>query len=254
MGFGSPTYKRVCTPDPMVRPAGRTTGLCGDDRRAELPDQPNADRSLIASKPPADPRKRTAILAQLVGAIDADNAQHISDRLLSTFGSLGGIFAATSEALDRAAGAPVGALLSHARIAVEASLREKILRARCDPESPLFRDYIRARLAPFREEVLLAVFLDHRNQYIADEIGGQGSVAALTVMGRSLFRRALELNATGLILAHNHPSGSAAPSQADITATTRLERVAAAIDIRLIDHLVVGDGRMVSMRLAGLLS
>ena len=155
--------------------------------------------------------------------------------------------------MARAAGPAVAGLLSSAREAVEESLREQVARTPCDAENPLFRDYLRARLVHCPEEVLIAVFLDAECRFICDEPVGQGGMSSLTMSGRPLFRRAMELNATALILAHNHPSGNARPSDSDVKATRRLASVARAMEIHLLDHLVVGRRQISSMRLAGLL-
>jgi DNA repair protein RadC len=248
MGFSTSALKRRGAPYPLVRHGGGASGLRDDERRAQLSDQ-YFDRGGFASLS----RSQGGIVAlrHLLAEIDAANADHHSARLIKAFGTLGGVFAATPEAIDAVAGAAVSSLLNTARAAVETSLREKVLRNTCDVEMPAFREYVRSRLQNLKDEALLVVFLDSEKGFIADEIVSQGGVIGLDISGRTLFRRALELNATALILAHNHPSGKAIPSRTDIAATRRLHLTAATLNITLLDHLVVGNGQIASMRLGG---
>ena len=96
-----------------------------------------------------------------------------------------------------------------------------------------------------------AVFLDAQNTYLDDHSLGVGRQAALTLRMRELFSRALAVGASGLIIAHNHPSGDCRPSEWDITSTKRLQGIAQALDIQLIDHLIITATSAYSMRAAG---
>ena len=105
-----------------------------------------------------------------------------------------------------------------------------------------------------REDEALAVLLmDNKNHVIGTEIVGTGGTSSVEVRMAQLFRAAVRLNATGIILAHNHPSGIAEPSQADEMITGRLRDALALVDIRVLDHIVVGDGTCVSYAERGLL-
>lgn len=97
------------------------------------------------------------------------------------------------------------------------------------------------------------VFVDARQSQLGDASIGMGSMGALSLRMREIFGEALRLDARGLILAHNHPSGHCRPSGSDITATRRLAEVARALDIELIDHLIFTDEAVYSMRAGGLL-
>ena len=108
------------------------------------------------------------------------------------------------------------------------------------------RRYLEARLRGRRNEVFVAVFLDNRHQPIAYEELFQGTVDGATVHPRVVVRRALMHNAAALVVAHGHPSGVAEPSLADRAITRRLADALALVDVRLIDHFVVGDGECVS--------
>ena len=115
------------------------------------------------------------------------------------------------------------------------------------------RRYLEARLRGRRNEVFVAVFLDSRHQPIAYEELFQGTVDGAGVYPRVVVRRALMHNAAALVVAHAHPSGVAEPSPADRGVTRRLAEALALVDVRLIDHFVVGDGEVVSFAERGLL-
>ena len=115
------------------------------------------------------------------------------------------------------------------------------------------RRYIEARLRGYRNEVFAMLYLDCRNRVIAFEETFSGTVDGTTVHPRVVVRRALMHNAAACIAAHSHPSGVAEPSRADRALTKRLLDALALVEIRLIDHFVVGDGELVSFAERGLL-
>jgi len=101
-------------------------------------------------------------------------------------------------------------------------------------------------------EFFCCVFLDTRHRVLAYEELFAGTIDGATVHPREVVKRALELNAAAVIVAHNHPSGVAEPSRADETLTTKLKDALALVDIRMLDHLIVGDGECVSLSERGL--
>ncbi|MEQ8771577.1 MAG: JAB domain-containing protein [Erythrobacter sp.] len=103
------------------------------------------------------------------------------------------------------------------------------------------------------DEKFHAIFLDRRNAYLGDAGFGTGCGPALSLRMRELFAHALELGTAGIVVAHNHPSGLCRPSETDIAATCRLSAVGAALDIQLLDHLVITRDAVFSMRAGGLL-
>ena len=117
----------------------------------------------------------------------------------------------------------------------------------------LTRRYLEARMRGRRNEVFVAVFLDSRHRPIAYEELFNGTVDGTSVHPRVVVRRALIHNAAALVVAHGHPSGVAEPSSADRAITKRLAEALALVDVRLIDHFVVGDGESVSFAERGLL-
>lgn len=114
-------------------------------------------------------------------------------------------------------------------------------------------DYLNAAMAREKVEQFRVLFLDVRNRLIADEAQARGTVNHTPVYPREVVRRALELQATALILVHNHPSGDPTPSRADLEMTQEIKAAAASLGIVLHDHLVMGNGRHVSFRREGLL-
>ncbi len=113
--------------------------------------------------------------------------------------------------------------------------------------------YLRARLASYPYEVFACLFLDNRHRVMAYEELFRGTIDGASVHPREVVRRALGHNAAAVILAHNHPSGVAEPSQSDEHITRRLREALALIDVRVVDHVVVGDGACVSFAERGLL-
>jgi DNA repair protein RadC len=111
--------------------------------------------------------------------------------------------------------------------------------------------YFAQRLRGRRHEVFAALFLDTRHRVLAFEELFQGSVDSAEVHPREVARRALAINASALIVGHNHPSGCAEPSAADRAVTVRLKQALALVDVRLLDHFIVGDGPPQSMAARG---
>ena len=115
------------------------------------------------------------------------------------------------------------------------------------------RDFLKIQLRGLAHEVFACLFLDNRHRVICFEEMFRGTIDGASVYPREVVKRALQLNAAALILAHNHPSGVAEPSQADRNITRRLAEALALVDIRVLDHIVVGDGELVSFAERGLL-
>ncbi len=115
------------------------------------------------------------------------------------------------------------------------------------------REFLRARLRDLPYEVFCCFYLDNRNRLIRFEELFRGTIDGASVHPREVVRQALEHNAAAMILAHNHPSGIAEPSQADEAITRRLRDALRLVDIRLLDHLVIGDTTCVSFAERGLL-
>lgn len=115
------------------------------------------------------------------------------------------------------------------------------------------RRFLAARLRGYHHEVFACLFLDNRHRVIAFDELFSGTIDGAAVHPREVVKRALGHNAAAVILAHNHPSGVAEPSRADEAITRRLKEALATVEIRVLDHLVVGDGEMVSLAERGLI-
>lgn len=115
------------------------------------------------------------------------------------------------------------------------------------------REFLGSRLQDYPYEVFACIFLDNRHRILHFEELFRGTIDGASVHPREVVRQALAHNAAALILAHNHPSGVAEPSQADRQITRRLVDALALVDVRVLDHLIVGRGEMVSFAEHGLL-
>jgi len=110
----------------------------------------------------------------------------------------------------------------------------------------LTHHYLASRLADKDREIFLVIFLNNQNNVIYTEEMFVGTYNSVEVHPREIVRKALKYNAVALILAHNHPSGIAEPSEADRLMTNQIEKVCSLVDIRIIDHFVIGKGEYVS--------
>jgi DNA repair protein RadC len=114
-------------------------------------------------------------------------------------------------------------------------------------------EYLTAAMGHERTEQFRVLFLDGRNKLIADEVQGIGTINHAPAYPREVVRRCLELHASAVILAHNHPSGDPVPSREDIALTTAIVRAAAMMGIAVHDHIIVGRGKWLSFRAEKLL-
>ena len=115
------------------------------------------------------------------------------------------------------------------------------------------REYLLSHYAGFQEERFLAVWLDNQNRAICVEELFRGTISATAVYPREVVRHALAHNAAGVIFAHNHPSGLSEPSAADHAITSALKKALELIDVRVLDHFVVGEGAVMSFAERGML-
>ncbi len=114
-------------------------------------------------------------------------------------------------------------------------------------------DFLRARLRDLEHEVFCCLYLDNRHRLIHFEELFRGTIDGASVHPREIVKLALQRNCAAIIVAHNHPSGVAEPSRADEIITQRVKEALALVDIRLLDHIIVGDGASVSLAERGLL-
>jgi DNA repair protein RadC len=198
----------------------------------------------------------TELLATLLGTGAAQlTVIELAEALLRDFGGLRGLLQARRDALESQRG--LGPAKTAKLLAVlELSRRylHQVL-VRGDPlESPeVTRQYLKSALRDHSNEVFACLFLDTRHRVIAFEELFYGTIDGATVYPRVVAEKALRHGAAALIVAHNHPSGISEPSLADQAITRRLKDALALLDIRLLDHFVVGDGAPVSMAARGML-
>lgn len=133
----------------------------------------------------------------------------------------------------------MGALLVAARAAMIESMRAELDDRGIDPASPRLISYLKLSMGALPHETLRVLFLDAARRLIADEQLQQGTIGHLAIYPRTIFRRAIELDAAAIILVHNHPSGDPTPSEADVAATTRLSAIGRSLDVELLEHIVV---------------
>lgn len=218
---------------------------------------------------PAGERPRERLLAEGAPALsDAEllaiflrvgvrgkSAVDLARDLLAEFGGLNGLFFASRQACTRVKGlgdakyAQLQAVLEMSRRALAEEMKQRD--ALASPAA--VRDYLRLKLAGLPHEVFLAVFLDAQNRVIEAEELFRGSLTQTAVYPREVVKRALARNAAGVILAHNHPSGVAEPSQADRWLTDQLKAALALVDVRVLDHFVVAGAASLSFAERGLL-
>ena len=183
------------------------------------------------------------------------SAVDLGGRLIREFGSLRGLMTAERQRCSVTPG--MGARrYGVLKAALELSRRHYRQEAAAGPqlESPAAtRAYLVAELRDRPFEVFCCLFLDNRHRLIAFDELFRGTIDGASVHPREVVRQALHRNAAAVILAHNHPSGVAEPSQADELITHRLKDALALVDIRVLDHIVVGDSRCTSFAERGLL-
>ena len=191
----------------------------------------------------------------LAAVLRLDGGSGVPTSLIGRFGSLTRVFGASICELERIDGMDqaMAQALHACRVLSERVLREKVSK-RCVISSwSALLAYAKVSLAGVGREQFRVYFLDKANGLIADEVMGHGTVDHAPVYPREVMRRALELDASALILAHNHPSGDPTPSTADIDMTRQVIEAGRALKIAVHDHLVVGVDSVASFKALGLI-
>ncbi|KAF0814938.1 hypothetical protein IGB42_00014 [Andreprevotia sp. IGB-42] len=218
---------------------------------------------------PIDERPREKLLTRGAAALsDAEllaiflrvgivgsSAVDLARTLLLRFGSLNALFAAARSDFSAVPGmgdakfAQLQAVLEMSRRA----LSEEISRNSVLGSPAAVRDYLVLLLRGRSNEVFVALFLDAANRLISCEEVAQGSLTEARVYPRELAKKALNLNAASIIVAHNHPSGNAQPSAADIALTRHLAEALKLLEIKLLDHFLVAGHQVISFAEQGLM-
>jgi DNA repair protein RadC len=191
----------------------------------------------------------------LFNAIERIDVKPLAKALLAAFGDLNGVVAASEHRLTQVPGTTPKVWL---QLRVVEAFAHRMAQARVMQRSVIsswddLMAYCRTVMAHRDTEQFRVLFLDRKNVLIADEAQGKGTVDHVPVYPREVARRALELNASALILVHNHPSGDPTPSGADVAMTEEVVRACAAIGVTLHDHVVIGRGAEASFRSLGLI-
>ncbi len=168
--------------------------------------------------------------------IGADRAS----ALLARFKSLPAVVGGDSAEIDRIAGARAAGLIDAARETAIRMTRADAYKRPCLSSTTAVRDYLNVVMAWEAREQFRVLFLDKRNSLIADEVMGWGTVDHAPVYPREVVRRALELDASAVILVHNHPTGDPTPSSADVQITRLVIEACRALGITVHDHIVIG--------------
>ena len=191
----------------------------------------------------------------LCRSIPRGDVKPLAKALLARFGSLGGVLGAPLADLTAMAGVGKAVALD-LKLVHEAARRmgrEAVIRRPVITSSSQLATYVKTTLAHEPREQFRVLFLDKKNQLIADEVLGHGTVDHAPVYPREVMRRALELASSAVILVHNHPSGDPTPSNADVDMTRQIVEAGRALRILVHDHLVVGRDGVVSFKSLGLL-
>jgi DNA repair protein RadC len=191
----------------------------------------------------------------LFNAIPRIDVKPLAKTLLATFGDLNGVIAAPEPRLMEIAGVTPKV---HLQLRILEAVAHRMARARVMQREVLsswdaLMRYCKTVMAYRDTERFRILFLDRKNVLVADEEQGKGTVDHVPVYPREVAKRALELNASAIILVHNHPSGDPTPSEADIAMTEAIEQACTAIGVVLHDHVVIGRESDASFRALGLL-
>lgn len=191
----------------------------------------------------------------LFRAIPRQDVKPLARRLIDTFGDFNGVLSAPPARLAQVEG--VGpAVIAEVKIVEAAAHRlaqGRVLNKPALSSWDALVTYCHTVMSHRETEQFRILFLDRKNVLIADEQQARGTVDHVPVYPREVVKRALELNASAMILVHNHPSGDPTPSESDIQMTSQIDTAARALGITVHDHLIIGKSRELSFRAQGLL-
>ena len=191
----------------------------------------------------------------LFRAIPRQDVKPIAHALIAAFGDFNRVLSAQPHQLMQVSG--IGeAVVTELKIieaAAHRMARARILQRHVVSSWDALLDYCHTVMAHRETEQFRILYLDRKNVVIADEEQAKGTVDHVPVYPREVVKRALELNASALILVHNHPSGDPTPSESDISMTAQINTAAQALGLTVHDHLIIGKSRELSFRAKGLL-
>jgi DNA repair protein RadC len=178
----------------------------------------------------------------LTFAIPYSDVKPLAKRLIEHFGSFNQVFDAPAETLMQFTGLREysAVLIKLVKACSEYSLRAEALKRQQLKSLSILVDYCRASMGGLADEQFRVIFLNSQNEVIAEEIVQEGTVNQTVVYPRKVLELALKHKATGLILVHNHPSGNLTPSTADQELTRSLVKASRALNLTVLDHLIIG--------------
>jgi DNA repair protein RadC len=191
----------------------------------------------------------------LFRAIPRQDVKPLARLLLDTFGDFNRVVAASPARLGlvKGVGPAVVLELKLVEAAAQRMMRARVIQKPVLSSWDTLLDYCHTAMAHRETEQFRVLFLDRKNVLIADEEQAKGTVDHVPVYPREIVKRALELNASALILVHNHPSGDPTPSEADLAMTGQVLEACQALGLTLHDHLIIGKERELSFRASGYL-
>jgi DNA repair protein RadC len=185
----------------------------------------------------------------LFRAVPRRDVKPLAKDLLQRFGSFAEVISAPVERLKQEGLGEAAVIeLKIVQAAAQRLARGEVKKRTALSSWTAVIDYVRAAQAFAEKEQFRILFLDKKNQVIADEVQQEGTVDHTPVYPREVVKRALELSATALILVHNHPSGDPTPSQADVEMTRQVAQVARTLGIQVLDHVIVGKDGHASLK------
>lgn len=190
------------------------------------------------------------ILAQLLEIVAPKEAGRLSGELLDEFGSIGRMMGESEAALHRVLGTnqAIIKLLKATEKIMLANLQNELPRKLISATDQRLVNYLQARMGSRTTEIMRVMFLDSSNHLLRDQEFGAGSPQRMFVQPRCILKRALELDASGIILAHNHPGGNVTPSKSDIEFTRSIKALCLELEIRLLDHIIITSDQWTSFR------
>lgn len=176
------------------------------------------------------------------------NVLHFSQDLLRHFGSLYGLLSASEQEMTKIHGMGIA---KYAQLKGIAELARRYFSLRVLAENSLLspentREFLQSQLSDEEREIFMVIFLDNQHKVLKHSRLFSGTLSHVEVHPREIVREAIKINAAAVILAHNHPSGSAEPSKSDRLITERVVKCCQFMDVRVLDHLVIGRGEYVS--------
>lgn len=209
-----------------------------------LPLNDQSSRNFGAVQGERDWPSTRRLLADYLERLGVAEPSQVASSLLRDFGSISGLLSASWWRLCGSAGHRLASVISASRDIMRAALAEDVASGPVLASRQEVLLLIQAHLGSLNRERLIAIYVDAKLRLLRIEPISEGSLGGTPLEVGRIVHRALDVGATGFLLVHNHPSGDPTPSLSDVQATVRLRRIAADLDIHLLDHLVIAGGQV----------